>query len=81
MPTPAANTSGVARRVDDLGRIVVPAEVRRLLAIAPGDALDVSVAGDAIVLRKVQDRCVFCSATGDDLRPHRGRPVCAACRG
>ncbi len=70
--------TGIIRRVDDLGRVVVPSELRRVFGINAGDALDVSVDGDAIVLRKVNRTCVFCDGlTG--LRLHRGRAVCAAC--
>jgi transcriptional pleiotropic regulator of transition state genes len=70
---------GIARRVDDLGRIVLPAELRRLFGINAGDAVDIAVDGDAIVLRKVDRACVFCDGVSD-LRSYRGRPVCAACR-
>lgn len=73
------NSSGMARRVDDLGRIVLPVEMRRLLAVRPGDAMDVSVADGAIVLRKIEDRCVFCDGNGADLRALRGKLVCGAC--
>ena len=69
---------GIARRVDDLGRIVLPAELRRLFGIAPGDAVDVSVDGDAIVLRKVDVACVFCDGVAE-LRSYRGKQVCSAC--
>ena len=69
---------GIARRVDDLGRIVLPAELRRLFGITPGDAIDVSIDGDAIVLRKVDLACVFCDGVAD-LRAYRGRQVCASC--
>ncbi|MGH9157886.1 MAG: AbrB/MazE/SpoVT family DNA-binding domain-containing protein [Acidimicrobiales bacterium] len=76
-------SSGMARRVDDLGRIVLPVEMRRRLAIRPGDALDIavdaSIDGGAIVLRKVEARCVFCDATGDDLAAYRSRLVCPDC--
>jgi transcriptional pleiotropic regulator of transition state genes len=70
---------GIARRVDDLGRIVLPAELRRLFGIKAGDAVDIAVDGDAIVLRKVDRACVFCDGVSD-LSSYRGRPVCAACR-
>jgi AbrB family transcriptional regulator, transcriptional pleiotropic regulator of transition state genes len=70
---------GIARRVDDLGRIVLPAELRRLFGIKAGDAVDIAVQADAIVLRKVDRACVFCDGVSD-LGTYRGRPVCAACR-
>ena len=69
----------MARKVDDLGRIVLPSELRRLHGIVAGDELDISVDGSAIVLRKRTAACVFCSAT-DDLEQFRDRPVCAGCR-
>lgn len=69
---------GIARRVDDLGRIVLPSELRHLFGIAPGDAMDVSIDGDAIVLRKVDLACVFCDGVAD-LRTYRGKEVCGAC--
>jgi transcriptional pleiotropic regulator of transition state genes len=70
---------GIARRVDNLGRIVLPAELRRLFGIAAGDAVDIAVEGDAIMLRKVDRACVFCDGV-TDLHTYRGRPVCAACQ-
>jgi AbrB family transcriptional regulator, transcriptional pleiotropic regulator of transition state genes len=73
------NSSGMERRVDDLGRVVLPVEMRRRLAIAPGDALDITVDGGALVLRKVEARCVFCDTDGPGLQPYRGKPVCPDC--
>jgi transcriptional pleiotropic regulator of transition state genes len=70
--------TGITRRIDDLGRIVLPAELRRVFGIGAGDTLDVSVDGDAIVLRKVERTCVFCDGVGG-LRPYRGRSVCETC--
>ncbi|MEO6120935.1 MAG: AbrB/MazE/SpoVT family DNA-binding domain-containing protein [Acidimicrobiales bacterium] len=69
----------MARRVDDLGRIVLPIEMRRRLAIKPGDALDIAVDGSAIVLRKIEARCVFCDQGGENLRPYRHKQICADC--
>lgn len=69
----------MARKVDDLGRIVLPSELRRLHEISAGDELDISVDGDAIVLRKRTTGCVFCGAT-TDLASFREKPVCAGCR-
>jgi transcriptional pleiotropic regulator of transition state genes len=68
----------MARKVDDLGRIVLPIELRRAHGIKTGDALDISVEGDAIILRKTTVGCVFCGRV-DDLRSHLGREVCGTC--
>ena len=69
----------MARKVDDLGRIVLPVELRRLHGIQTGDALEISVDGDAIVLRKLSPGCVFCGAA-DGLSTFRSRAVCGECR-
>ncbi len=71
--------TGMARKVDDLGRIVLPVELRRLHDIKTGDALEISVDGDAIILRKLIAQCVFCG-TGEQLSNFRGRAICADCR-
>lgn len=71
--------TGMARRIDDLGRIVLPSELRRLFGIHAGDELEISVEGDAILLRKIQVGCMFCDGVGD-LREHKGKQVCGRCR-
>ena len=71
-------TTGMARKVDDLGRIVLPVETRRLFGIHPGDALEIGVAEGAITLRKVEKACTFCD--GDmEIREFKGKLVCANC--
>lgn len=70
--------SGIARKVDDLGRIVLPVEIRRALDLTAGDEVDVSLEDKAIVLRKVEARCTFCGSAGR-LREFRGRQVCSYC--
>lgn len=71
--------TGMARKVDDLGRIVLPVELRRLHGIHTGDALEISVDGDAIVLRKLTLGCVFCG-TDQALSTFRDRWLCVECR-
>jgi AbrB family transcriptional regulator, transcriptional pleiotropic regulator of transition state genes len=70
--------TGVARKVDQLGRVVLPAEVRRQFGIRPGDMIEVAVDSDAILLTKVEDRCVFCGGTAD-LIEFSGKLVCRGC--
>jgi len=72
--------TGMARKVDDLGRVVVPAEMRKSFGIREGDYLDISVEDDRIILVKRQDACVFCRSS-EDLKEFRGRMVCAGCIG
>jgi transcriptional pleiotropic regulator of transition state genes len=72
--------SGIARKIDDLGRIVIPAETRRMFNIREGDHLYIAVEGGNIVLRKMTDSCTFC---GSDYQvtQFKGKGICAACRG
>ncbi|PFZ02965.1 AbrB family transcriptional regulator [Bacillus wiedmannii] len=49
--------TGVARKVDELGRVVIPVELRRTFGIAEGTALDFHVDGENIVLRKQEKSC------------------------
>lgn len=70
----------MARKVDDLGRVVVPAEMRKSFGIQEGDYLDISVEEDRIILAKRQDACVFCRSS-EDLKEFRGRMVCTSCIG
>lgn len=72
------STSGMARKVDDLGRIVLPVEMRRLFGIRAGDALEIAVDDAGIVLRKQETRCVFCGG-GHGLRSHHDKQVCVTC--
>ncbi|MEE8601749.1 AbrB/MazE/SpoVT family DNA-binding domain-containing protein [Euzebya tangerina] len=69
---------GVRRKVDDLGRIVIPASMRRVLGIIEGDELEVRLAGDTVSLAKPRTTCTFCDSP-DDLSEVLNRPVCWSC--
>lgn len=71
-------STGMVRKVDELGRIVLPIEMRRTLDIAEKDALEIYVEGDNIILRKNQLSCVFCDGT-DGLVSFKGKYVCKDC--
>lgn len=71
-------STGMARKVDDLGRIVLPVETRRLFGIHPGDALEIGVAEGAITLRKMERACTFCEGVFE-VREFKGKLVCANC--
>lgn len=71
-------TVGLPRKVDHLGRVVVPVEFRRLLGIQQGDELEVTMDGDRLVLTRVEPACVFCASIAG-LRRFRDRWVCAGC--
>ncbi len=69
---------GIARRIDDLGRLVIPKEYRKIFGIEVGDLLDMTLSGDSIVVRKVQHACVFCGSV-DELGMFKSRLVCGDC--
>jgi transcriptional pleiotropic regulator of transition state genes len=73
-------SSGVTRKVDQLGRVVLPVELRRSLGLHEGDLVEVGVEGSRILLTKVEDRCIFCSSVGE-LREFAGKRVCLGCVG
>ena len=66
--------TGVIRRVDELGRVVLPIELRRVLHINDRDPLEVFTTNDTIVLKKYEVACVF-NGTSDDLFEYHGRKV------
>lgn len=70
----------MVRKIDDLGRVVIPAETRRLFNIHEGDELEIGVENGSIVLRKLQATCVFCGST-EDVGEFLGRGICSVCRG
>lgn len=69
----------MVRKIDDLGRVVVPAETRRLFNIHEGDELAISVENGGIVLRKLESSCIFCEST-IGVENFEGRGVCLECR-
>ena len=71
-------STGIVRKVDELGRVVLPIEMRRTLDISEKDALEIYVEGENIILRKYQAACVFCDSTKDIIN-FKGRNVCASC--
>lgn len=70
--------TGIVRKVDELGRIVLPIELRRTLDIAERDPLEIYVDGSSIILTKYQPACVFCGDS-TDISTYKGKNICAAC--
>ena len=66
--------TGVVRRVDELGRVVLPCELRRVMNIKDRDSLEVFVDGDRIILKKYEPACTF-TGSADDLIEYKGRKV------
>ncbi|HVA44615.1 MAG TPA: AbrB/MazE/SpoVT family DNA-binding domain-containing protein [Acidimicrobiales bacterium] len=72
------NNGGLPRRIDHLGRIVVPVELRRMLGIKAGDELEIAVRDGTITLTKAGHACAFCSSQ-ENLHSYRERWVCSDC--
>ncbi len=71
-------STGIVRKVDELGRIVLPIEIRRKLEIAERDELEIYMENDKIILQKYEPTCVFCaSAVG--LTDYKGKNICRGC--
>ena len=70
--------TGIVRKVDELGRIVLPIELRRTLGIAERDPLEIYVDGDTIIIKKYQAVCVFCGNASDTVK-YKGKCVCPEC--
>jgi transcriptional pleiotropic regulator of transition state genes len=73
-------TTGIVRHIDELGRIVIPIEIRKRLGLAEKDPVEISVKGETILLSKANTVCVFCGRD-EGLAEHRGRSVCRNCIG
>lgn len=75
---PARSSTGMARKIDELGRMVLPSELRRRFRIHEGDYLGIHVEDQRIVLTKLETGCVICDS-GEGLRPFRDKYVCSGC--
>lgn len=71
-------STGIVRKVDDLGRIVLPKELRRVLKIEEKDALEIYVEEDRIILKKYNPGCKYCG-TMDGLIRALGEDICTSC--
>ena len=70
--------TGIVRPMDALGRVVIPIELRRNLAINTDDSLEIFVDGNYIMLKKYEPACIFCGSN-DDIKQIHGRNVCGSC--
>lgn len=70
--------TGITRPVDELGRIVLPKELRNSLNIGTKDLLEIHIEGDMIVLKKNEEKCVLCGS-GEDIVSYSGKHLCRGC--
>ena len=71
-------STGVVRKLDELGRIVLPIEIRKVLDIKQKDAVEIFTDGDRIILQKYQPACVFCN-NADNIVYFNGKRICEDC--
>lgn len=71
-------STGIVRKVDELGRVVIPIELRRTLNIGEKDALEIFVDGSHIILKKYEPACIFCGQAKDNFN-FKGKNICPNC--
>ena len=71
-------TTGIVRKLDELGRVVLPVELRRTLDISEKDALEIFVDGASIILKKYEPSCIFCG-DAKDVEVYKGKNICPNC--
>ena len=70
--------TGIVRNVDELGRIVIPKEIRRKMDISNNDPVEIFVEGDKIILTKYHANCTFCGGN-IGISDFKGKRICADC--
>lgn len=71
-------STGIVRKIDNLGRVVIPKELRDNLNIDDNDSLEIFVDGSSIVLKKSEDFCLICGSN-KNLIKYKNKPVCKIC--
>ena len=71
-------STGIIRKVDELGRVVIPIEIRNKLDIAEKDPIEIYVDGSSVILKKFVPNCLFCGSS-KKLVEYNGKLVCEAC--
>lgn len=71
-------STGIVRKIDDLGRIVLPIEQRRILEIGNRDSLEIFIEDNMLILKKYQPACIFCG-NAKDVMTFKGRNICPNC--
>lgn len=70
--------TGIVRRLDNLGRLVIPKELRKILSVNEGDALEIYTEGDKIMLKKYTPGCVFCGEVENTFN-FQNKFICVNC--
>lgn len=71
-------STGIIRRVDELGRVVLPIELRNKFGITEKDPMEIYVDGTSIILKKYEPNCIFCG-NSKNLVDYQGKMICEKC--
>ena len=71
-------STGIVRKLDVLGRIVLPMELRKTFNIQHNDPIEIFIEGSSIILRKYEPSCIFCGEAADIAQYH-GKNICSKC--
>ncbi len=71
-------STGIIRKVDELGRVVIPIEIRNQFNIAEKDPIEIYVDGSSIILKKYEPNCIFCGNT-ENLISYNDKLICEDC--
>lgn len=71
-------STGMVRPVDELGRIVLPKELRKSLDINARDSVEIFTDGGRIILQKYEPACIFCG-NADNVVYYEGKRICSEC--
>jgi AbrB family transcriptional regulator, transcriptional pleiotropic regulator of transition state genes len=71
--------SGIVRNVDNVGRIVLPMEIRKVMSIKEGDPVEIIKENNQIILRKYHKGCIFCG-NEKGIKEFKGMNVCTECK-
>lgn len=71
-------STGIVRKVDELGRIVLPSELRKSLGIDVKDSLEIYTSGDSVILKKYLPSCIFCGEA-NDITVFKNKNICKSC--
>ena len=68
----------IVRKIDELGRVVLPMELRKKMGLEQHDPIEIYVDGDSIVLKKYESQCIFCGER-KNLKQYKGKHICSEC--
>ena len=71
-------STGIVRRIDSLGRFVIPIELRNVMDIANNDSIEIFTDENRIILKKYQPACIFCG-NADKVVYYKGKLICEDC--